>query len=247
MYHAAGEAVPRTEMKAVSRSAWWSTGAGSRDRCPCMLLVYLRWTRFHRLIGDSPWAVLGHESGMARDGSLSSSPCMWRIAEERCKVMVTVPGAVVVVGGFIAFIVGCVLLGIIFLVIRSSLRKMRAWREATEQNRKSMTSPTQMTLNIICVVSLLVLMVIGVGVWIANFNTQMAVPAHATVRPLYFYPDNFVTVPFAIVVGAIFVCSLAATYVVGVVKSAVVESKRELPENLRRAKEQTEAKTRGYL
>lgn len=155
------------------------------------------------------------------------------------------PGVAVILGTFIAFIVGVVVLAITFQVIRSSLRKMRAWREATEQSRKSMTSPTQVTLNIICVVSLFVLMVIGVGVWIANFNTQVALPANATVRPSYFYPDNFFTVPFAIFVGAILVCSLAATYFVGVVKSAVVESKRELPENLRQAKEQTKAKMSG--
>jgi hypothetical protein len=163
--------------------------------------------------------------------------------------MLTVnPGVAVVFGSFIAFIVGIVVLGITFQVIRSSVRKMRAWREAPEQCRKSMTSPTKALLNIICVVSLLVLMVIGVGIWIANFNTQMALPANATVRPPYFYPENFFTVPFAIFVGAIFVCSLAATFVVGVVKSAVVEPNRELSENLRQAKEQSRAaKMRGDL
>jgi hypothetical protein len=169
-------------------------------------------------------------------------------AKERCKAMLTVnPGVAVVVGSIISFIVGCVVLAITFQVIRSSVRKMRAWRETPQQYRKSMTSPTKVTLNIMCVVSLLVLTVIGVGVWIANFNTQMALPANVTVRPPYFYPENFFTVPFAIFVGAIFVCSLAATFFVGVVKSAVVESKHELPENLRLAKEQTKAKMRGDL
>jgi hypothetical protein len=167
-------------------------------------------------------------------------------AKERCKAMLIVnPGVAVVGGSFIVFIVGIVALGITFQVLRSSLRKMRAWREAPEQYRKSMTSPTQVILNIICVVSLLVLMLIGVVVWYANVSTQMALGANATVRPPYFYPENFFTVPFAIFAGAIFACSLAATFFVGVVKSAVVDSKRELPENLRQAKEQTKAKMRG--
>ena len=154
------------------------------------------------------------------------------------------PGVAIIAGWFIAVIVGFIVLVITFLVTRSSLEKLQAWREASEQKRKSMTSPTKAMLNIVCVGSLLVLMLIGDGIWIANFNTQMALPAHTTVRPPYFYPDNFFTVPFAIFVGAIFVCSLAATYFVGVVKSAAVESQRELPESLRLAKEQTKAKMR---
>ncbi len=121
---------------------------------------------------------------------------------------------------------------------------MRTWRQTPEQNRADMTSPNQAVLTIVCAVSALVLAAIGVGVWIYNFNLQTSVPANVTVRPAYTYPENFFTVTFAIIVGVIFLVTLALSFFMRVVKTAVVESKREIPENLRRAKEQTAAKMR---